>query len=170
MVERKKLNERQELEDSLEIDRDGLDECLVEQPGHFYHVAEHVAAANADRDTIKLELEEVLATEDGKFRALCARTEEKVTEGSIKNYLLTLDAVKELKRSYLTACTNADRWQALKEAYHQRSFMLRELVALHLAQIHNLGIERGAVASRHAIGDANRERGETLRRERRQGQ
>jgi hypothetical protein len=159
---------RAELEDSLEINRDDLDTCLVGQPGFFYHVAEQVAAANARRDTTKLELEELMAEEDGKFRAVCARSDEKVTENGIRNYVQTLDSVKQLQRELLSTRMEADKWQALKEAYQQRSFMLRELVALFLSQMHNLGVERGASSLRHELGDNNRARGEAVRREQRQ--
>lgn len=167
-VQPREADPRRELEDGLEIDRDALDDCLVEQPGFFYHVAEQVAAANAKRDTLELELEETVASEDGTFRALCARSDEKVTESAIKNYVRTIDRVMALQRRCLDARAAADSWASLKEAYQQRSFMLRELVALHLAQIHNLGVERGAVAARHELGDANRARSEQVRRERRQ--
>ena len=156
-----------ELENSLAIDRDDLDTCLVEQPGSFYHVAEQVASANARRDTAKLELEEVTATEDGKFRSLLAQNEEKATESGISTHLRTLDNLKALQRELLVARTEADRWLALKEAYQQRSFMLRELVALHLSQIGNVRGEHGASSFRHDVGDRNRERAEQVRRERR---
>lgn len=157
-----------ELENSLTIDRDDLDTCLVEQPGSFYHVAEQVASANARRDTAKLELEEVMAVEDGRFRTLLAQNEEKATEGGIANHLRTLDNIKSLQRELLAARTEADRWQALKEAFQQRSFMLRELVALHLSQIGNVRGEHGASSFRHDVGERNRERAEQVRRDRRQ--
>jgi hypothetical protein len=161
---------RSELEGSLQIDRDDLDSCLVEQPGYFYHVAEEVAQANARRDTLKLELEEQIAVLDKEVRQNALRDDEKMTEAGIQNRLRTMPKIKDLQRQFLNAKTEADSWAALKEAYQQRSFMLRELVALHLAHLHNLGIERGAVASRHDIGDRNRVATEALRRNRRQGQ
>jgi uncharacterized protein YigA (DUF484 family) len=160
--------DRSELEDSLKIDDDALDDCLVEQPGFFYHVAEAVAAANARRDTLKLKLEETLAELDQNIRSEALRTEEKITEASIQNRLRTFPRIQDLQRDYLDARTDAEKWTALKEAYQQRSFMLRELVALQLAQAHNLGIERGAVSARHELGDRARQRAEDLRRERRQ--
>jgi hypothetical protein len=160
---------RRELEASLQIDRDDLDSCLVDQPGYFYHVAEEVAQANARRDTLKLDLEEQTAVLDKEVRHNAQRDEEKITEAGIQNRLRTMPKIKELQRKYLDAKTEADSWAALKEAYQQRSFMLRELVALQLAQIHNLGVERGAVAARHEVGDRNRAATEALRRARRQG-
>lgn len=160
---------REELEEALKIDRDDLDSCLVDQPGYFYHVAEAVAQANAERDTIKLELEEQTAILDKEVRKNALNAEEKITEAGIQNRLRTMPKIKELQLAYLDARTEADRWAALKEAYQQRSFMLRELVALHLASFHNLSVERGAVAARHQLGEYNRQTIEASRRERRQG-
>lgn len=170
MVERRTptANPRIELEESLKIDRDDLDSCLVDQPGLFFHVAEQVTEAKAKADGLKLDLEETMATEDGRFRALCATNGEKVTEAGIQNYLKTLPAIQTLQRKVLDARTAADHWAALKEAYQQRSYMLKELVALHLSQFYNLGVERGTTNSRHQLGDANRERAEVARRERRE--
>lgn len=167
---REEEDPREELEFSLKIDPDDLDTCLVDQPGYFYHVAEQVAHANARRDTIKLELEEKTADLDKEVRKNALNAEEKVTEGGIQNRLRTMPAIQTLQRKYLDAKTEADRWAALKEAYQQRSFMLRELVALQLANFHNLGVERGAVSARHQMGDVNRQRLEARRRENRQGQ
>jgi len=168
MVQRQRSEDsdpRLELEGNLRIDQDNLDECLVEQPGFFYHVAEEVANANARRDTLKLELEELMAEEDGKLRSAAARAEEKVTEASIQNHLRTLPTVQAAQRKYLAARTQSESWAALKEAYSQRSYMLKELVALYLANMHNLGVERGAISARGQLADAARARGEDQRRE-----
>lgn len=172
MVERRQTaatpssrNPKQELESNLEIDRDDLDGCLVEQPGFFYHVAEELSAANSRRDTLKLDLEELMAEEDGRFRREAANQQIKFTEATVQNFLRTLDPVKALQRDLLRASTEAANWAALKEAYLQRSFMLRELVALHLAEIHNLGVERGVTASRHMLGEAAQKEAGQARRE-----
>src|ERR1700757_192795 len=105
---------RAELEETLRINPDALDDCLVEQPGYFYHVAEAVSEANARRDTIKLELEEVTAELDQDLRAKAAAEEEKITETSLQNRLRTMPKLKALQRKYLEARTDADRWVALK--------------------------------------------------------
>jgi hypothetical protein len=149
----------------LRIDPDDLDSCLVDQPGLFFHVAETFAQANSRRDAIKLELDEKTAKLDQDIRAKALKQEEKLTEAAIQARLRDMPVLQELQRDYLRARTEADTWQAMKEAFHQRSYMLRELVALQLAHLQNLGVERGTVSARHAIGDNVRQRAEALRRE-----
>jgi hypothetical protein len=168
MVERRRPSSPRDLEAALRIDPDDIDDCLVEQPGLFYYVAEAVSLANSQRDTAKLELEEAVAELDQQFRKTALAEKEKLTEAAIENRIKTAPRIKGLQRDYLEARTKADHCAALKEAYQQRSFMLRELVAMQLAQLHNLGLERGAVAARHAIGDDVRARAEELRRARRE--
>jgi hypothetical protein len=166
MVERIGQPQSEELKNSLAIDPDNLDECLVAQPGLFYHVAEQVSIANSRRDAIKLDLEVATAECDKQVREAAAQAEEKVTEPGIQNRLRTMPRIKNLSREYLEARTKAETLLALKEAYLQRSFMLRELVALSLSQATNVGLERGATSARHNIGDRNRQRGEEERRRR----
>jgi hypothetical protein len=155
------------LEASLRIDPDDLDACLVEQPGLFYEVAESVSVANSQRDAIKLELEEAQAELDQQFRRKALEEDVKVTETMLQNQIRTTPRIKQLQRDYLESRTRADNRLALKEAYHQRSFMLRELVAVQLAHFQNLQVERGAAGARHQLGDSVRRGQEELRRARR---
>jgi hypothetical protein len=163
------MTQRAELERFLRIDEDDLDSCLVSQPGYFYQVAEALAASNARRDTVKLRVEEVTAELDQSIRAEAANSDTKITEAGIQNQLRTLPRIKDLRQEYVEACAESERWAALKEAYHQRSYMLKELVALQLSQFYNLSVERGAVSARGQLGEVARARGEEQRRERRQG-
>ena len=156
-----------DLTQSLKIDPDDLDSCLVEQPGLFYHVAEAVSAANSQRDAVKLDLEEAQAELDQQFRKAAAARDEKITEAAIQNQIRTAPRIKALQRLYLEARAKAENRAALKEAYQQRSFMLRELVALQLSQLQNLQVERGVTYARHRVGEQNRGAAEQLRRDRR---
>lgn len=164
----------QELEGSLEIDQDDLDSCLTRQPGLFNLVANQVITANSRRDTLKMQLEEVRAQLDQDIRQKAQEDSEgdnapkmKLTETAIQNQLRTMPRLKEAQRELMTASTQAERWQALKEAYLQRSYMLKELVAIQLAQFYNLGVEKGIVAARRDLGTQAREREIEGRRNRR---
>ena len=158
-----------ELAESLRIDEDNIDTCLVDQPGRFYQAAEAVAQANAARDTIKLELDELLAELGQLVRQAAADAEEKITEAGIQMKLTSMPKVQAKQRELLQTRSRAEHALALKEAYHQRSFMLRELVALQLAELNNLSIERGANSARRVVGEQARERTEASRREERLG-
>jgi hypothetical protein len=162
---------RDNLRDQLSIDKDDLDTSLIEQPDLYYHVAECFSEAVADRDSAKLDLEQALAGLDEQLRQEAAAREEKVTEVLIQRRLATHPRIQELERSSLRLRAEVDKWQALKEAYQQRSFMLRELVQMLISRLSNVGLERGVNSSRGSLRDAvaesNHEAASRVRRDRR---
>ena len=125
----------------LEIDRDDLDRCLMEQPSVYWSVSNAFAQAVAERDATKLDLEELQAND------------EKLTEGSLQQKLTTMPKIQDLQRLRLEKTKNAESWQVLKEAFQQRSFMLRELVALYIAQRHDQSMEAGAGQARNSLAE-----------------
>lgn len=133
------------LRGSLAIDRDAIGECLIEQPQLYYDVASGHAESAARRDALKLETEEAQAGVDQRIRADAAGRGDKITEAAIQQQLRLDISVADLARRGLAAREETDRWAALKEAYQQRSFMLRELVALRVS-------ERGDIAQAHGAG------------------
>jgi hypothetical protein len=154
----------------LAIDKDDLDRCLMEQPETYYHVSSAFALANADRDACKLDLEELQAQLDQDIRAEALRKDEKLTETSLQNRLKTLPKMQDIQRVFLKKRQEAESWQVLKEAFQQRSFMLRELVALFIAQRHDLALEGGLGQARASLtddkADQNRAAAGALRRQR----
>lgn len=149
------------LKAELVIDADALSDCLICQPQLYYDVtSEHVRAV-ADRDAKKLELDEVRAETDRDIRAHYAKSGDKITEAAIQQQIMLDRNVKTLTSEYLGTRDAADQWQALKEAFQQRSFMLRELVALHVSERHDIAQAAGAgQAPRRSavdeIADSNR--------------
>lgn len=118
----------------LVIDVDALSECLVEQPDLYYHVTMEHARAVADRDEIKLELDELQAEVDRSVRAKAVDIGEKVTEAVIAQRVKLNDGIREKSRDLISARGVVDQWQSIKEAFQQRSFMLREIVALRISE------------------------------------
>jgi hypothetical protein len=158
--------ETSEVRSKLRIDDDDLDQCLVEQPEYFYQAAERATSAGAERDGLELELKELKAQLDSDIRKAAEQREEKLTETALVNRIVTLPKVKELQRKVLDAKRQADDAVNLKEAFVQRSYALKDLNAVQVARMYNLGLERGATGARQNIGDRNRAAGETARRER----
>lgn len=142
------------LESALRIDDTDIDRCLMEQPDLFYQTAIAAERAVSVRDEAKLRLEQKMAELDRSVREKAAAEEEKITEAGIRNKLMTLPRIKELNAAYLEAKEKAGKWAALKEAYRERSFMLRELVSRQIAQWHDTGIERGNSSVRSKRADA----------------
>jgi hypothetical protein len=157
--------------DQLVIDPDDLDSALVEQPDLFYHVAESYVMAVARRDEAKLTMEQATADLDKQFREAALAAEEKLTEAAMSRKLASAPRIQTLERELLALRAEADRWQALKEAYQQRSFMLRELVARSIAQLSTLSLDRGIQSSRRDLTEATAQRNHVaaseLRRSRR---
>jgi hypothetical protein len=152
----------------LAIDRDNLDDCLMQQPEVYYSVAQALALANADRDACKLDLEELQAQLDQDIRAEALRKDEKLTETSLQNRLKTLPKMQDIQRVLLKKRQEAESWQMLKEAFQQRSYMLKEIVALFIAQRHDLALEGGVGQARASLtadkADQNRVAAGALRR------
>lgn len=119
----------------LVIDQDDLDQCLVQQPELYWHVAEAHSKATAERDASKLDLEVAEAEEAQKIRDRAAQMEEKVTEGSIKEQLALSPRLQKLRKLQVEQKAAVDAWLALKESFSQRSFMLRELVPMYLSRL-----------------------------------
>lgn len=158
------LNECKEF---LSIDRAELDECLTEQPEIYYHVSRSYVGAVAGRDELKLKLEEETARQDQELRAQALRKDEKLTEAALQNKLRTLPIIQKLQTEFLVSRQAAEDWGALKEAFQQRSFMLRELVALYIAQRHDHALEAGAGQARATLAEQTRKEAGKLRTARR---
>lgn len=140
-----KVDKLEQYKDKLAIDRDGLGECLVDQPQLYYDVTSAHAEAVSERDAVKLELDELQADIDRKIREDAFKRDVKVTEAGIQQQIKLDPKVKGLNRSFLEVRERTEQWFALKEAFQQRSFMLRELVALRIS-------ERGDIAGAHGAG------------------
>ena len=172
--------------DQLAIDRVDLDECLIKQPELYYHVAEGHVQAAAERDAVKLELEEALAEEDEKLRRQLADEEAKaaadeedkpkkgrgrspggMTETAIKGKIAMLPKIQQLQRDFLDAKKEADRWYALKEGFTQRSYMMKELVNLMLSQLRDNAASSAGNSARADLADSNRQQAGQIRRQRR---
>lgn len=113
----------------LKIDKLALDDEVVQQPSLFYEVSSAQADAGAERDARKEELATIDADLDIRIRHFV----EKATEGSIRNQIQAHQEHQTAFAEYLTAKERADKLTALKEAFQQRSYMLRDLVTLHNA-------------------------------------
>lgn len=153
------MEEIDRLKQRLVIDQDALSECLIEQPQLYYEVTNAHVRAVSLRDAAKLELEEIHARLDKAIRADADAAQTKITEARIQQEI-HLDPKYQAKRKQLLELSErADRLQALRDAYSQRSFMLRELVALTIAERQDIARANGAgqqlPASRAALADSN---------------
>lgn len=153
----------------LAIDRNDLDTCLMQQPEVYYRVAEALTQASAARDALKLRFEEETARQDQNIRQHAVRMDEKLTETAVQQKLRLLPVIQELQQDLLEKRSEVENLTALKESFQQRSFMLRELVALVIAQGRDLALEGGANQARTALAERNRAEAGAIRRRRFEG-
>ena len=121
------------LQVGLKIDRDALDEESIVQPNNFYHASEGHVTALSRRDRLKHDLEVTVAELDKDVREAMVSEGEKVTEAQVKAQITREGDYHKAQRSYLNACLEADRWEALRNAYRQRADMLKGLIQLYQA-------------------------------------
>ena len=130
-----------ELKKGLKIDEHALDESLVRQADLFFRVSREVAILTSRRDAMKQELATTEAQADLDIRKGAAKNEDKFTEGEVKARIRLHKDVKEVQNELLELNSWLAQFTALKEAYSQRSYVLKDLVALFIANYYGSGAE-----------------------------
>lgn len=123
----------EELKSYLAIDKHSLDTEIERQPSLFFKVGEAYVKAAAHRDYCKEEIGRIDADLYGKYRKKFEKTGQRVTEGQLANAITSDPDHQAAVDAHIKARTEADMLSGLKEAFNQRSYMLRDLVALHLS-------------------------------------
>jgi hypothetical protein len=156
----------EQLADGLEINKHELDEAWVLQPDVFWRVADGLARAISARDAYKLELAEIIANLDAQLRGEAERAGAKITETAIARELDLAPKVIDARAQHQRLCHAADRWQALKESYQQRSYALKDLTSLHIANYYQNNSGGAGGEARDRVADKNRQGAGEVRRNR----
>lgn len=119
--------------DKIKIDRNDLDTMLIEQPQHYADVAHQFALAISRRDRAKHVLDETRARIDNEERQLARDNEEKVTDSLLTARITVHPDVVQANKVRDQWARMAAIWEALKEAFEQRSYALKDLCALYHA-------------------------------------
>lgn len=146
-----------DLQQQLAIDKSVLDDEVIRQPVLFYNISEQLTDAIAERDAAKEELNSTDAELDGTWRRKLNKADSKVTEKMVSNCVQTSVEHEKAFNAWLTAKTRADKLLALKEAFQQRSYMLRDLVSLYSANYYedaSIKPSRAQEASHYAANRA----------------
>lgn len=120
-----------DLRAGLKIDRNSLDDHLLEQPDAFWRISEAVIMATSRRDEIKLDMEQLAYELDKAFRQDAVKNDEKFTEKSILAEIETSPKMMTKRRQFADANLRANKLTAMKEAYRERSSALKELCGLY---------------------------------------
>lgn len=124
-----------ELKEALRINKNDLDFELMTQASQFHRAAEQWTLAVSLRDESKDAQKAAYATIDANIRKAIE------DEGGKKPPENAIDGQVRTDPAYLLACDNqqkatarAQRWEILKDAWGQRSYMLRDLVQLYCSE------------------------------------
>lgn len=157
----------EQLEDGLQIDQHDLDTALVQQPDWFYRVSKKLTYLVSQRDAVKQSLAEEEARCDAQFRSDAKNEKDKTTETEIKNMIRLDKEVRKISDHLLTLNRQVGEMTALKEAFQQRSYVLKDLVNLYVANYYTSN-QDGGPSSRalkdHASDQARRGMAEARRR------
>lgn len=147
-----------DLQAQLAIDKSVLDDEVIRQPSLFYTISEMLVTATAERDGAKENLAVVDAEEAAYHRKQLAKGTTRATDKLIESLVLTSDEHTKAFNAYLDAKTKAERLNALKEAFQQRSYMLRDLVSLYSANYYEVSSITPTKAQEASHYAANRTR------------
>ena len=143
-----------EIRQLLKVDKYDLDNEAAIQPELYFRVAEAQRRASFVAFRAKEELVAVRAT---VYRAVRARLMDdpsvKITESLIENGIVTDPDMKAAQRERQKADADADMLMSLKDAMQQKSYMIRELVELYMAQYFNT--DEGVKSKRHSTNARN---------------
>ena len=141
----------------LKIDKYALDDEIVEHPTLLAEISELCALAIAERDMLKEKWAAVDAGIDLEVRAQ-STGKKKLTEGHIKSIIqMHPDHIKS-GVEYLQKRAEADQLQALKEAFHQRGYMLRDLAQLFVSNYYSTSSVRATPNTEETVYRVRRSR------------
>lgn len=139
---------------SLKIDKNNLDEMLIEQPQLFNDVSEQAALATSRADQAKDDLKRTEARLFMQTRRKFMDNNEKATEAVINAAVTKHSKRKEAYTAWIEAQREASEWDALKGSFLQRSFVLRDLCGLYISGYYG---ESSVAGSTRKMDDAQHE-------------
>lgn len=147
-----------EFRDYLKVDKNHLDDDLVQHSQLFFKVAEAYVRASAKRDELKEDLTLLDAELDGRVRKRADDKDEKYTEAQIKALILTNKDHVDASEAYHNAKTEADMLGALKESFVTRGHHIRDLCQLYTAQYFDTNSVRADANADRTIYQERRKR------------
>lgn len=136
-------------EEGLRIDEHALEEELQSQVPSYYEVSKRLSLEISRRDAAKHYVKTVEARVDGGIRGEAKEAGEKVTETTVENRKILNADVIEATQILMDAESRVRDLTVLKEAFTQRSYVLKDLVALYISNYYSGNeAERGERAAK----------------------
>jgi len=125
--------EASQIEQAVKIDRNALDDALIEQSSLYYSVSECVTDAISKRDAAKVALDQLCSQTSLFIRQNPSQFQFKQTESSVADAVITNPQVMQANTLYLNAKREADFWQNAQATFEMRGKALHDLVTLFVA-------------------------------------
>lgn len=139
----------------LTINKGALDDEVTQQPSLFFEVTEALAEANATRDQLKEELDQIGAEIGSEVRKTL---DPKALETRIKALVKLDPDYQKAFTGWLKAKMLSDKLEGLKEAFKQRSYALRSLTDLYNANYFETSSLRPTPSQERAVYETRRAR------------
>lgn len=137
--------------ESLKINKHDLDTALIGQPGLYYEVCQQHLLATSRADELKDRLRQKEAEISLAIRA--KEESKKLTETAIASMVLTDPERGKMQASVIQAAREVAEWSALRDAYSQRAYVLKDLAGLFVAGYFSTSSVRGRDAE--SVRDAS---------------
>lgn len=151
-------DELEELRSLLEIDKHSLDDEIVRQPQTFFKISEASVKATAHRDFCKEEIKRVDADLAAAHRRKIEKSGARATDSAVSSAVAADPKHQKAVDRYIKANQRAELLNALREAFSQRSYMLRDLSTLFVANYFEKTSVTDNSTVRGAKADANMDR------------
>ena len=153
-----------DLEKGLQIDEHALDDALLTHSDQFYRVSKQLTLLISQRDAADQEKKEIEARVDAQLRHDAEVTETKTTERQIESDKRRDKVVIKATEQLLELNKHVGQWQALKEAFLQRSYMLKAMCDLYVAGYFGANMDSASSRMKEHDADANRREMDRLRK------
>jgi len=156
-----------EFEGYLKIDRDNLDDALLTQADIFYKISNEYALAVSRRDQAYDDIKSTDANLNLELREQFEKAGEKFTEAKLTAAVLAHREHDEATNKHRVEKQRADLLGALKEAFSQKSYMLKELTQLYIA---GYFAETSATADAHTASEIQYDKNKKKMKQDRKGE
>jgi hypothetical protein len=125
-----------EFSDSIRIDKNRLDDELIDQPMKFFTICDGLATLISCRDKAKEEIKDIEAQQYFTAKGHAETNGIKTTEGWIRSFVQVSKERQEAFQIYIRYAEQVKVLEGLKEAFMQRSYMIKDLVTMHVQDYH----------------------------------
>lgn len=147
-----------EFRNYLAFDKFALDDALREQPSLLFAVSDAYEVALAERDTLKDAINTIEADLDAEIRDAYEEAKAKVTEPQIKHLIARDPKRRKAYDAYAIARAKAGRLNALKEAFKERGYNVRQMCELYTSNYFEQASSRPTPHTERVVSNANRQR------------